>query len=205
METTNKNTKDNMQKVAQKKVTKDEIEDNARAYYLEQAKELGIDVDSDISTVDLVNVLIQNLKQQQSEDSATVAIKKSLKAAQQYNDMKALVRIRITCLNPAKDNWTGEVFTVGNSVIPPITRFIPFTATDGIWHVERIFLDFLRNRKYQQMSERSRTGKQKHYGVDYTKNKLKPEFKIEELPPLTEQELEELASFQAANGSVQTD
>ena len=62
------------------------------------------------------------------------------------------------------------------------------------------------NRKYQSMVEYSGSGKDpKKYGVDYSRNKLLPEFAITELPPLTEQELEDLGLNQAANGSIQED
>ena len=43
----------------------------------------------------------------------------------------------------------------------------------------------------------------KAYGVDTSKIKLLPEFSIEELPPLTKEELEELGKQQAIHGSIQ--
>jgi hypothetical protein len=102
-----------------------------------------------------------------------------------------LVRIRVTCMNPAKAEWEGEIVTVGNSAVGSITKFIPFNADAG-WHVPRII--------YQQLVERqcqifvtvtdSRGNKTR-------KGKLIKEFAIEVMPPLTPAELQELAQQQA--------
>lgn len=106
-------------------------------------------------------------------------------------DAMELVRIRVTCMNPAKAEWEGEIFTVGNSAIGSITKYVPFNADAG-WHVPRVV--------YQQLAERqcqifvtttdSRGNKSR-------KGKLIREFAIEVMPPLTKEELHELAQRQA--------
>lgn len=187
--------------------TGDEIEvespeQNTRAYYLQQAANLGLTLPKNIRTDKLVETVgnrLNALKQQNKREN------RSSIAAEQFQDQSALVRIRIAVLNPAKQNWSGEIFTVGNDVIPHIKRFIPFNAEGGIWHVERMFIPLLKSRKYQHMVEHSGMSRDNYrkYGVDLSKNKLLPEFHIEELPPLTKEELDELASMQAANNSLQ--
>lgn len=174
-------------------------EENTRAYLIQQADVLGLNYPKNIPTEKLKQIVGNKLKQVNSEKKTT-----NKKAADQFKDMRALVRIKIHVLNPAKQNWTGEFFSVGNDVIPTVTRFIPYNSEGGIWHVERIFIDMLKSRKYTYMPEFSSSSKDpKKYGVDYNSIKLLPEFSIEELPPLTKEELEDLGAMQAANGSIQ--
>lgn len=174
-------------------------EQNTRAYYKQQADNLGLNYPQNISTEKLKQIVGNKMKQIRSEKP-----KENNVAANQFKDMRALVRIQINVLNPAKQNWTGEIFTVGNDVIPHMTRFIPYNAVNGIWHVERMFVEMLKSRKYQRMVEHSGSRNDpSKYGVDYHRNQLVPEYSIIELPPLTEQELQDLGANQAANGSIQ--
>lgn len=174
-------------------------EQNTRSYYKQQADNLGLNYPQNISTEKLKQIVGNKMKQIRSEKP-----KENNVAANQFKDMRALVRIQINVLNPAKQNWTGEIFTVGNDVIPHMTRFIPYNAVNGIWHVERMFVEMLKSRKYQRMVEHSGSRNDpSKYGVDYHRNQLVPEFSIIELPPLTEQELQDLGANQAANGSIQ--
>ena len=113
------------------------------------------------------------------------------------NEAMKLVRIRLTCMNPAKREWNGEMFTVGNSLVGSVTKFVPFNAEEG-WHVPQIMLNVLRDRQCQVFSN-----KKTQNGVTMREGKLIKEFAIEVLPPLTEQELHDLAQRQAMSGSVQ--
>jgi hypothetical protein len=107
-----------------------------------------------------------------------------------------LVRIRLTCMNPAKKDWEGEIFTVGNSLVGTIKKYVPFNADEG-WHVPRILLDTLQDRQCQIFVK----GKTKH-GVTMAEGKLIKEFAIEILPQLTPEELQELAQRQAMAGAI---
>lgn len=100
-----------------------------------------------------------------------------------------LVRIRVTNMNPNKGNLKGEILCVGNSVIGSIKKFIPYNAEEG-WHVPRILLTQLQNRVYMSHFE-VKVGKQK-----IKRHKLVKEFAIEILPPLTAEEVKELANRQ---------
>ena len=102
-----------------------------------------------------------------------------------------LVRIRLTCLNPAKKEWEGEIITVGNSLIGSVKKFVPFNADDG-WHVPYVIYEQLKERQCQifQTATDAR-------GNKVRKGKLIKEFAIEVLPPLTKEELDELARRQA--------
>lgn len=102
-----------------------------------------------------------------------------------------LVRIRVTCMNPAKSEWEGEIITAGNAGVGSVTKFVPFNVDDG-WHVPHII--------YQQLVERQCqifTTTTDSRGNKTRKGKLIREFAIEVLPSLTEAELHELAQRQA--------
>lgn len=100
-----------------------------------------------------------------------------------------LVRCRVHCLNPMKNDLTGEFFTVANKFIGTVTRFIPFGLD---WHIEQVLFDDLKARQYQHVASREKNGK-----IDIIA-RLVPEYNIETLDALTEDELAELALKQAA-------
>lgn len=105
------------------------------------------------------------------------------------------VRIRVTCMNPAKKEWHGEIFTVGNSAVGTLKKFVPFNAEEG-WHVPRLILQAMQERQCQIFVN----GKAKN-GIKIRESKLIKEFAIEILPALTDAEIKELARRQAmANG-----
>ena len=112
-------------------------------------------------------------------------------------DATALVRCKITCMNPAKREWQGEIFTAGNSVIGVVRKFIPYNSPAAeSFHIPRILLGSMKERKFlQTRSIKTTSGAtQETY--------LAQEFVIVELPPLTEAELEELKIQQANNRGV---
>lgn len=107
-----------------------------------------------------------------------------------------LVRIRVTCMNPAKKEWEGEIFSVGNAVVGSFTKYVPFNTEDG-WHVPAMILQMIQDRQCQvfytvtdQRGNKSRKGK------------LIKEFSVEVLPPLTPEELHDLAQRQAMSNSI---
>ena len=102
-----------------------------------------------------------------------------------------LVRIRLTCMNPAKKEWEGEIITVGNSLIGSVKKFVPFNADDG-WHVPHVIYQQLKERQCQIFYTATDAR-----GNKVRKGKLIKEFATEVLPPLTKEELDELARRQA--------
>ena len=125
--------------------------------------------------------------------SATGTAEESLAAKKLRLKREALklVRVRITCMNPAKKEWEGEIITVANNAVGTVKRYVPFNTEDG-WHVEHILLEQLRERQCQIfVTEKDSRGNK------VRKGKLIREFAIEMLDPLTEEELAELAQRQA--------
>ncbi len=114
----------------------------------------------------------------------------------QRDELLALVRIRLTCMNPSKREWDGEIITVGNTLVGTVRKYIPFNAPDG-WHVPKIMYQALVDRQCQVFSS-IRDSK----GNNVTKGKLIKEFAIEVLPQLTKDELDELARRQAMSHAI---
>lgn len=129
----------------------------------------------------------------------TKAKKKSLRSVLHERHMK-LIRIRVTCMNPAKKELKGEFFTVANKHLGNVTKFVPFgEATENGYHVPEIIYKMMQRRKYVSIS----TVKDKGTGYERQVKTLVREFAIEVLPPLTETELQSLATAQIAAGSLE--
>lgn len=108
-----------------------------------------------------------------------------------------LVRIRVTCMNPAKREWEGEIFTAGNSVVGSFTKFVPFNNEEG-WYVPQIILKQIEQRQCQ-IFVTQKDGR----GNSVRSGKLIKEFAVEILPDLSPKELQELAQRQAmAKGQI---
>lgn len=124
------------------------------------------------------------------EDSATE--EEETAAQKRYRKKKEAgeqIRVRITCMNPNKREWSGEIFITGNSVVGTYKKYVPY---DTIWHVPRIILNQIQERQCQVFyTERDVRGNKMRKG------KLIKEFGVEILPQLTEKELKELAQRQA--------
>ena len=101
-----------------------------------------------------------------------------------------LVRCRVTCMNPAKKDWPGEIFSVGSATLGTFKKFIPFDGQP--YHIPKIIYDHLKERKYTAF-----TTVKDARGQRIRKGKLVDEFAIEVLKPLTEVELDELRRQQA--------
>lgn len=112
----------------------------------------------------------------------------------------ALVRCRIANMNPAKAELHGEFITVANKFIGTITKFIPFgDATENGYHIPRVIYEDLKRRKFQQIKTKRKNG---NIELD---NRMVSEYAIEILPPLTQEELDDLAAAQAAASRVSND
>lgn len=112
------------------------------------------------------------------------------------DDAARLVRIRLTCMNPAKAEWPGEIISVGNAIVGSFSKFVPFNADEG-WHVPNMIYKALVDRQCQVFVTTADSR-----GNKTRKGKLIREFAIEVLPDLTKDELHDLAQRQAMAGSV---
>jgi hypothetical protein len=106
-----------------------------------------------------------------------------------------LVRVQITCMNPNKKEWDGEMITAGNNIVGTYRKFVKFGAE---YHIPRIIYNVMKDRQCQVfVTERDDRGRQVRKGKQIS------EFNIAVLQPLTATELKELAQRQAmANGQA---
>lgn len=161
----------------------------------EQATSLGISFHPNISA----DTLLKRIKEheqaaeaaEEAEEEAPKEKTKKPKTRKEIRDEALkLVRINVTCMNPAKQEWDGEIFTVGNAYVETQTKYVPFNTTEG-WHVPNIIYQAIKARKCQVFYN------ERVNGQDIRRYKSIREFAIEVLPPLTEKELKELAQRQA--------
>ena len=118
----------------------------------------------------------------------------------QIAEQMALVRCRIANLNPSKRDLRGEIFTVANKYVGTVRKFIPYgEATDNGYHIPKILYEQLKARKFLQVNTRNDRSAGNQIVVD---QRWVPEFSIEVLPSLTQEELDKLAASQAAAGGV---
>jgi hypothetical protein len=104
-----------------------------------------------------------------------------------------LVRVRISCMNPNKKEWDSELFSVQNDILSA-KRLVPFNVD---WHVEQCILDMIEDRTCTAFKNRK-----DQYGRVHTDPYQIKEFAVTVLPPLTEDELEDLRQQQAMRGGV---
>ena len=109
----------------------------------------------------------------------------------------ALVRVRVTCMNPNKREWQGEIFTVSNAVVGTFRNYVPFNIEDG-WHIPEIIFQQVKARKCQVF--KTVNGPR---GEKIRKGTLIPEFSVDVLTPLTDKELSDLAKRQAMAGGIE--
>ena len=178
-----------------------EIQEDELTVLKRQADIMGVRYHPSIGVEALRAKLEEARSKTETEDRAKNAAVNQLKSAEaeklkRIRAARELVRVRITCMNPLKKEYEGEIFSVGNSEIPTITKFVQFERE---YHVPRIMLNMIKNRKYQTFFE-ERTPN----GGKVKRGKLIREYAVEELPPLTAAELQELKQRQLmAHGSAQ--
>lgn len=110
----------------------------------------------------------------------------------QPKEAMRLVRCLITCNNKNKVNYTGEIFSVRNSVLPEVKKFVQFGSPT---HIPLIIYNMLKEKQYQMFVE-----KRLPNGNIVKESKLIPEYNIQILPPITTEELEAIKKKQLAEG-----
>lgn len=184
----------------------DEVEENAIPSELEslraRADQMGVAYrhNTGVAKLRIMVAKAQEPTEAESEVKVTKAPKVAAAAAPKTQSQMVaeirkeaakLVRIRITCMNPNKKNWEGEIFSVGSAKLGTFKKFVPFDAPDG-WHVPNIIFEMIKERKCSVFYSATTST-----GTKTRKSKLVPEFSIDILPPLTEQEMRNLARQQA--------
>lgn len=109
-----------------------------------------------------------------------------------------LVRVRITNMDPKKKDIPGEIITVANEYLGTVSKYIPFgEVTDNGYHIPQCLFTELESRRFLNI----RVIKDSRTGTNRVETNNAREFALEVLPPLTKDELKDLAIAQAAAGT----
>lgn len=167
-----------------------------------RAAKMGIKHSSD-ATVESLKAKIQDKLEGTKKEEAPKASKlseaqsKALERTQRVKEANRLIRVRITCHNPAKRALKGEFFTVANGIVGTVRKFVPYQGDAAeSWHVPKIIFDHLKERKYVESKFH------KINGIEQLIQTTRNEFAIEELEPLSAQELKQLALKQQAAAGI---
>lgn len=114
---------------------------------------------------------------------------KKAEVGKRIRNAGALRRVQITCMDPTKKNWDGEVISVGSSKAGTYKKFVPYNGLP--YHVPQIIYDELKTRECTVFINEKRGAE------TFKKGKLIKKYAITDLPPLTSEELEDLAKKQA--------
>lgn len=160
-----------------------------------RAERLGVGYHPSISARKLSEKLSAHLATLEDDEAEPVPSPLKETAGQTrkrlIEEQTRLVRVRVSCMNPFKKDWDGEIFTTGNSLVGTIKKFVPFDNDEG-WHIPQIMLNLLQERECQLfVTQRTKNG------VPINQSKMVKEFSIELLPPLSMDEMKDLAQQQA--------
>lgn len=140
--------------------------------------------------------LTEDVPKVEEEDSKPVKIKESIsKKTDERKEANKLVRCIITCLDPLKKSISGEIFTAYNESAGVVAKYIPFNVP---YHVPQLILKQIRAAKCTVFTHKKDSKDEQEY-------RLTSAYGIEELPPLTQKELDELARSQARAGATLED
>lgn len=124
--------------------------------------------------------------------SAAEKNKKTTPKALKEKEATKLVRVIISCNDPNKQAFTGDIFSVGNGEFQEQKKMVPFNVPT---HITQMMLNMLREKMVQTHY------KVKENGRTVQRTRLSPMFSIQELPPLTNKELEAIKQKQLAEQS----
>ena len=170
----------------------------------QRASMMGIVFSNNIGIEKLRERVNEKLAEEVAEENVIKSAEKKVKAKTLrqtiMEENMRMIRLRITNLDPKKKDLPGEIITVANEYLGTVRKFVPFgEVTEQGYHVPYCIYKLLKSRKFLNI----RT-------VKNPADPLKPiiqqnwvnEFALEVLPQLTQEELDKLASTQAASGGV---
>lgn len=160
------------------------------------ARTLGVEFRPTLSLEKLNERIAEKEAEMKAAEDKNTVVKGKVDPVELKRKAMALVRVRVSSMNPAHNHLEGDLFTFGNTVLGTKTRYVKFNED---WHIEQILLDVLKSKRYQTFVKRTHPETK----VKYMESVLKPTYAIEVLPALTEAELKELAQRQAMASGTQ--
>ena len=154
-----------------------------------QADEMGLKYNGNISATTLQERINQALAV--DDEVVEIPVKPTNPVAEMRKQATRLLRVTITPMDVLKRDYRGEFFEISNRVLK-VKRFIPYGVPS---HIEAVLLNEIRNRKFRMTIPATRES-----GAE---SRLVTAYAIQELPPLTEQELKNLAKAQQARNSIE--
>lgn len=119
--------------------------------------------------------------------------------AHNHSISNRLVRIVVTCNNPLKREWEGDIFSVGSAKKGTFKKFVPFNNQAG-YHVPYIIYTEIEAKMYTYFYNTKGSR-----GEKIRKGKFAKEFNVEVLPPLTAKELAALKQRQLAANTIDSE
>ena len=166
----------------------------------EEATELGITFSGNIGTETLRKKIADHLEALASSKSTQPKAEEKSKAAPVLSkaaqrkalrkEFTRLRRIRVSCMNPRKSEWPGQIFTFSNNVTGTLREMVPF---DTDWHVPNVIYEQIKDKNYQTFY----TIRDPKSGIETRRGKISREFTVQLLDDLTKVELADLAKAQA--------
>jgi len=151
---------------------------------------------------DKVNAVLRDTPSNEEQAVVTVTqVKKELSREEKIqiarDEALKLIRVIVSCMNPAKQLWEGQQVTIANRGIGKVSKYIPFNNDAG-WHVPKCLVDQLQAAQcpafYTHTDSRT--------GMKMRRSRLIKEFNVVILPDLTLKELEDLSMQQKLNNSI---
>ncbi len=139
-----------------------------------------------------------NIERNNTGQAIGVDISAGMVKVAKVNEAMKLIRCIVTCRNPLKQSWAGEIINVSNDVVGSTTKFIPFNLSEG-FHLPQMIINTLGDKECTIFVNK------KINGENVKQGKLIKEFAIEILPSLTREELKALSLDQKARGAIDDD
>lgn len=153
-----------------------------------QADLMGIPYGDNLSERALRKLLLDTLNADNDGNDLSTDERLSLE-----QDSTRLVRCIITPVDPLLKEHEGEFFAVANSVLPFNVKYVMFNVE---YHVPNILLDQIKSQQFQYFTTKVVDGQK------VRDSKLANTFSVTELPPLTKEELKDLANNQMARQAI---
>lgn len=157
----------------------------------EKAGSLGVEYKSNVSAKTLAK-LIKEFEEQDAQDDG---LTDNERIQQTLDEATKLVRVIITPMDSTKRDYQGDVFSAGNATVPTMTKYVPFGVE---WHVPQIILNTIKEKVMNKF-----IAKKDERGREYREYLEAKAFSIQELPPLTKEELAELAKSQEMRQAIE--
>lgn len=145
----------------------------------------------DAKLIEMINAKVQPVKEELKTDDEVV----SETIETQQKELMKLRRVIVSCMDPNMKDWdTTPFLSFSNSIITLPTIVVPLNVE---WHIPQAYYDLLKDQKCY-VSVKSKDAK----GRPITTRKEINKYTIQDLPPLTEQELQELKQAQIMRDGI---